>query len=194
MPVVGILALQGSFAMHAQKLNELGFNHKLVRKAENLNEVEGLIIPGGESSTLLKLLTPELEIAIQEFHAKEKPILTTCAGTILVAKNVTPTQKSLGLIDIHAYRNAYGRQLDSFITKQSEYVDSSLKCESGIDAVFIRAPKIKALTEHIKVLVKVNNEDVLVQQNNVICATFHPELATVGDIYKYFLGFLKKVI
>ncbi|MDF1795059.1 MAG: pyridoxal 5'-phosphate synthase glutaminase subunit PdxT [Coxiellaceae bacterium] len=185
--MIGVLALQGGFAAHQAHLESLGVNHCQVRKPEHLHQCEGLIIPGGESSALLKLMAPLNWLqAIAEFAAQGKMIFGTCAGLILLAKTVSPPQVSLGLIDIDVERNAYGRQLNSFIQNLSE-IDAVLAINQ-FEAVFIRAPKIKALGDKVQVLIRHQQQPVLVQQENIIVASFHPELSQDVAIHRYFVS------
>lgn len=170
---IGILAVQGDFAAHARMLSRIGVEAVELRQAGKLNEVNGLIIPGGESTTMLKFVEEEkLGDAIKSFAATGKPVFGTCAGAILVAREVNNLpQPSLGLIDITIIRNAYGRQVNSFISQ----IDTTL--EGGpLEAVFIRAPKITRIGDEVITLATHDNEPVMVQQGNILAATFHPEL------------------
>ncbi len=180
---VGILALQGDVCLHAKAFEKLGITTVLVKKPEQLDKVDGLIIPGGESTTLLKLAEPLGFLdAIKNFS---KPIFGTCAGAILLSKKVTnPDQISLGLIDITIQRNAYGRQIDSIdsLGEQHEPLGTG-----SLPMTFIRAPRITTIGNKVKVLATHNNEPVLVAQNNVLVATFHPELTNDLNVYEYWL-------
>ena len=176
MPRIGLLALQGNVALHCHALQQLGWGSREVRVPEELLGLEALIIPGGESSTLLKLMSPfRWQQAIKNFVAEGGVLFGTCAGAILLATVVTPQQESLGLIDITIERNAYGRQIDSF-TAEGQPNGTSLGCEK-MPLVFIRAPKIVAVGDQVEVLVRHDNNPVLVQQGRVLVATFHPELS-----------------
>ena len=170
---IGVLAVQGDYAAHARMLSRVGAEAVELRRAGELAAVEGLVIPGGESTTMLKFIEEErLGEAIKSFAASGKPIFATCAGAILVARAVSnPPQPSLGLIDVDVERNAYGRQVDSFISA----VDTTL-AGGRLEAVFIRAPKITRVGESVVVLATLKGEPVMVRQGNVIAATFHPEL------------------
>ena len=180
---IGILALQGGFACHAEHLETLGVNWKYVRQPSELSNIRLLIIPGGESSTLLKLMQAfAWDVVIKQFYQQGHWILGTCAGAILLAQSVTPAQASLGLIDIDIERNAYGRQLDSFIGSGEPQV-AELGTEP-FECVFIRAPKIKRIGSEVKVLLQHNNEIVMVQQERIFAATFHPELSVDLRIHK----------
>lgn len=181
----GILAIQGDFAMHARMLEQIGVPYRLVKHADELREVAALILPGGESTTMLKFFDAEgIGSAIRTFAAGGKPILGTCAGAILMAKEaVNPPQESLGLVDITIERNAYGRQIDSS-TQQGEC--PSLSGEP-VEMVFIRAPIIRRVGERVTVLGTVQGLPVLVEQGNLLAATFHPELTGNEVIHRYLL-------
>jgi 5'-phosphate synthase pdxT subunit len=190
MPRVGVLALQGDFAMHGKALDELGVEWGLVKTPAELVQVQGLIIPGGESTTLLKLMTAiDLRPALEQFHAAGHPIFGTCAGLILLAQEtIRPHQESLGFIDIVAERNAYGRQIDSFIA-----LGTPLTADLGpapLEMVFIRAPKISALHPGVTPLATCQDEVVLARQDSVLVASFHPELTTDRRVHQYFLDML----
>jgi 5'-phosphate synthase pdxT subunit len=170
---IAVLALQGDFEAHRRALDRIGVASFEARNPAELDAAEGLVIPGGESTTLWKFfeLAP-WEEAITRFAASGRPILGTCAGAIVLAREVTnPRQKSLGLIDLAVERNAYGRQADSFVgTAHAPALGGNLP------AVFIRAPRIRAAGPGVEVLATRNGEPVLARQGNVIAATFHPEL------------------
>ena len=170
---IAVLALQGDFEAHRRALDRIGIDSFEARRPEELDAAAGLVIPGGESTTLWKFfeLAP-WEEAITRFAASGRPILGTCAGAIVLAREVTnPRQKSLGLIDLAVERNGYGRQADSFVgTAQAPSLGGSLP------AVFIRAPRIRAAGPGVEVLATRDGEPVLARQGNVVAATFHPEL------------------
>ena len=170
---VGVLAVQGDYAAHAGMLKRIGVESVEVRRADQFAGLDGLIIPGGESTTMLKFVEEEqLGGAIQSLAAANKPILATCAGAILVAREVSnPPQPSLGLIDIDVARNAYGRQVESFISAVDTQLDGG-----PLEAVFIRAPRITRVGARVTTLATLNGEPVMVRQENIIAATFHPEL------------------
>ena len=172
----GVLALQGDFDAHVRSLRAIGAPAVEVRHAHEVESLAGLVIPGGESTTLLRLMADEPWFeAIRAFHARGGPILGTCAGAILLAREVTnPAQHSLGLLDVTVERNAWGRQLDSFETR----LDAP-DLGGSLQAVFIRAPRIRALGPGVEVLARLDGEPVLVRQGHVLAATFHPEIA--GD-------------
>jgi len=170
---IGVLAIQGDFAAHVRALRRIGVDAIEVRQADDLEAAEGLIIPGGESTTMLKFIEEEnLAPSITDFARLGKPIFGTCAGAILLAREVyNPAQASLGLIDIGVERNGYGRQVDSFITEVETPIEGG-----PLEAVFIRAPKIKRVGPEVEVLASLNGEPVLVRERNILAATFHPEL------------------
>jgi 5'-phosphate synthase pdxT subunit len=182
---VGILAIQGDFAMHAKMLDAMAAPWMLVKHASDLKQVSGLIIPGGESTTMLKLFDLEgIGAAIKEFAAPGKPIYGTCAGAILLAKEVlNPPQEKLGLIDITIERNAYGRQIDSSVQAG---VCPDL-ADHPVEMVFIRAPIIRRVGEGVRVLGRCGNLPVLVEQGNILAGTFHPELTDDQTVHRYFL-------
>jgi pyridoxal 5'-phosphate synthase pdxT subunit len=183
--VAGILAIQGDFAMHAKMLDRVGVPWRLVKHAREMQGVDGLILPGGESTTMLKFLTGEgMGEAVREFAAAGKPVFGTCAGAILLAGDVTgPSQETLGLMDISVERNAYGRQIDSSV-RTGECPELS---DHPIEMVFIRAPIIRRVGDRVKVLGRAEGLPVLVEQNNLLVATFHPELTEDETIHRYFL-------
>ncbi|HEY1251733.1 MAG TPA: pyridoxal 5'-phosphate synthase glutaminase subunit PdxT [Thermoanaerobaculia bacterium] len=170
---VAVLALQGDFEAHRKALLEIEVESFEAKRPRDLDDAQGLILPGGESTTLWKFFEMEpWEEKIVAFAAQGRPILGTCAGAIVLAREVTnPRQKGLGLIDIAVERNAYGRQVDSFIGE----VDAPV-LGAPMPAVFIRAPRIKRVAAFVEVLGTHAGEPVLVRQNAVVAATFHPEL------------------
>ena len=182
---IGILAIQGDFAMHAKMLDTLTAPWMLVKHPADLEAVSGLIMPGGESTTMLKLFELEgMGEAIKEFAAKGKPIYGTCAGAILLAKEVSnPQQHKLGLIDIGIERNAYGRQIDSSVQSG----DCPELADHPVEMVFIRAPIIRRVGEGVKVLGRCGDLPVLVEQDNILAGTFHPELTDDPSVHQYFL-------
>jgi len=187
---IGVLALQGDFDAHRKRLEELGAEVVLVRKPEQLDEIEALVIPGGESTTFLKLLG---EIGFQQLKdfVTTKPTFGTCAGAIMLAKEVeNPKQQGLGAMDMTVRRNAYGRQIDSFI----DAVPASAELEQGkgpLEMVFIRAPKIERLGPGVEVLARQGGDPVLVRQGRTMAATFHPELSDDTRVHAYFLGLVR---
>jgi len=170
---VAVLALQGDFEAHRRALADAGVESFEAKRPADLAGAEGLVIPGGESTTLWKFFEAEpWEEAFTAFAASGRPVLGTCAGAIVLAREVThPTQRGLGLIDIGVERNAYGRQAESFVA------DVSAPALGGpLPAVFIRAPRIRRVGPGVEVLATHDGEPVLVRQGNVSAATFHPEL------------------
>ena len=182
MKTVGILALQGDFEAHRKALERAGARALEVRTADQLAQCDGLIIPGGESSTMLKLLDIErLTDAVRQF-GERKPIYGTCAGAILLAHEVThPAQPSLDLMNISVERNAYGRQIDSRIAK--------VPVEGGaeFEAVFIRAPIIRKIGEGVNVLASYQGDPIWVEQGRHMVTTFHPELTDDPAIHRRFV-------
>ena len=180
---VGVLALQGDFEAHEKALRRAGAEPVEVRTAAQLDDVDALIIPGGESTTMLKLIDSEgMFEALRDF-GERRPVFGTCAGAILLASEVSnPPQPSLGLMDIAIERNAYGRQLQSRVTHLApEGLDGDL------EAVFIRAPIIRRVGEEAKVLARYAGDPVLVEQGRHLVATFHPELSGDARVHKLFL-------
>jgi len=178
---VGVLAIQGDFDAHKKRLEELGAEVVLVRKPEQLDEIDGLVIPGGESGAFLKILGERGFAKLKEF-VRLKPTFGTCAGAIMLAKEVTnPDQPGLGALDIRIRRNAYGRQIDSSIR-------TGRFGESPIEMVFIRAPKIEQLGPHVEVLATEGNDPVVVRQGKAMAATFHPELSDDPRVHQAFLA------
>ena len=191
-PIVGVLALQGDFAAHAAAVHDSGGKAVEVRTALELHAVDALIIPGGESTTMLKLIGVEnLTGPLAEF-GKTKPIFGFCAGAILLAKDVThPAQFSFKLLDITVERNAYGRQVNSTIVQLSGGDLQGALAGLELEAVFIRAPIIRRTGPGVKVLATYNGDPVLVQQGLHMAATFHPELAKFNPVHKLFIEGLK---
>ncbi len=183
---VGILAVQGDFELHAKMLGRIGTPWKLVKHASDLEGVGGLIMPGGESTTMLKFFANEgIGPAIEKFAEQGTPIFGTCAGAILLAKEVlNPPQESLGLLDVGIERNAYGRQIDSSVRKG----ECPELAAQPVEMVFIRAPIIRRLGEAVRVLGRCDGLPVLVEQENILAATFHPELSEDETIHRYFLS------
>jgi pyridoxal 5'-phosphate synthase pdxT subunit len=185
---IGVLALQGDFDAHRRRLEELGAEVVLIKKPEQLDKIDGLIIPGGESGTFLKLLGEEGFEKLKQF-VRLKPTFGTCAGAILLATEVeNPQQAGLGAIDIRIRRNAYGRQLDSSI-REGQLLQSSLNHKPGspLEMVFIRAPRIERVGQAVEVIATEGKDAVAVRQGRAMAATFHPELAPDPRIHKAFL-------
>src|SRR5450755_2459512 len=163
---VGILSLQGDFEAHARTLQALGVEPVFVRKAADLNGIDGLIIPGGESTTMLKLLREEALLGPVADFGRRRPVFGTCAGAILLAAGVSqPAQESLGLMDIDVERNAYGRQIDSRVAHVTPEAEFAARTHEGeMEAVFIRAPVIRRVGAHARVLARYKGDPVLVEQ------------------------------
>ena len=183
---VGILAIQGDYAMHAKMLERIAAPWKLVKHASELEEVSGLILPGGESTTMLKFFEGEgMGEAIKRFAGAGQPVFGTCAGAILLAREVSnPPQASLGLLDIAIERNAYGRQVDSSVRKG----ECPEIASQPLEMVFIRAPIIRRTGPGVRVLGRCDDLPVLVEQGNLLAATFHPELTQDETLHRYFVG------
>jgi len=182
--IIGVLAIQGDFAAHARALQRIGANAIEVRRAQDLDAVSGLIIPGGESTTMLKFIEEEtLGEPIRSFARIGKPIFGTCAGAILLARRVNnPPQVSLGLIDIIVERNGYGRQVESFIAEAETALAGG-----PLEAVFIRAPRITGLGPNAETVASLDGEPILVRENNILAATFHPELTEDTRLHRLFI-------
>ncbi len=182
-PRIGVLAIQGDYAAHAAALSEAGAEPVEVRLPRQLGSLDGIILPGGESTTILRFLEKDNFFAsLREFCLK-KPVFGTCAGSILLAREVrNPAQQSLAALDCVAERNAYGRQIDSSIVT----VEAALP-GGPLEMVFIRAPRLVELGPTVEVLARRDNDPVLVRQGTVLAATFHPELSADRRIHKYFV-------
>ncbi len=190
MKKVGVLSLQGDFAAHGAALERAGAVPVFVREREQLGQIDGLILPGGESTTMLKLLHYEdLFEDIAEF-GRRKPVFGTCAGAILMAKDVeNPAQESFGLVDIAIERNAYGRQIDSRVVQIQPFPDFESRTAPGeMKAVFIRAPIIRRIEDGVRVLAIYQGDPVLIEQGQYLVATFHPELTEDARVHSLFLS------
>ena len=182
-PIIGVLAIQGNFASHASALSEAGAEPVEIRKPEQLAGLDGLVLPGGESTTMLRFLEKHRFFeALQEFCCR-KPIFGTCAGAILLARQVLhPPQRSLGVLDAVVERNAYGRQIDSaIVTAQTTLAGGPL------EMVFIRAPRIVETGPGVEVLAKREDFATLVRQAGILAATFHPELSHDRRVHRLFV-------
>jgi pyridoxal 5'-phosphate synthase pdxT subunit len=186
---VGVLAIQGDFEAHRKALERAGAEAVEVRKAVELDSLDGLVIPGGESTTMLKILGEERMLEPLSRFGESRPIFGTCAGAILLAKDVAnPAQFSLGLMDIGVERNAYGRQLDSRVVRiQAAPEFAGLAGEDGLEAVFIRAPIIRRTGPAVRVYLRYAGDPVLVGQGRHLAATFHPELSSDERVHRMFL-------
>ena len=196
---IGVLALQGDFDAHRRRLEQLGAEVVLVKKPEQLDEIDGLVIPGGESGTFLNLLGQAGLEKLKEFVAV-KPTFGTCAGAILLANEVdNPKQEGLGALDIRIRRNAYGRQIDSSIREGKFLQDKmgndkrpALPTEdSPLEMVFIRAPKIERVGPGVEVIATEGDDPVAVRQGRVMAATFHPELSDDTRVHQAFLDLVR---
>ena len=189
MKRVGVLSLQGDFAAHGAALERAGAAPVYVRERAQLGEIDGLILPGGESTTMLKLLRYENLLDDLAEFGRRKPMFGTCAGAILMARGVThPAQESLGLMDIVVERNAYGRQLDSRVVKLNPSPEFEKRTAPGkLEAVFIRAPIIRGAGARVRVLAEYAGDAVLVEQGRHLVATFHPELTSDARVHSLFL-------
>lgn len=182
---VGVLALQGAFAAHSDCLQSLGCETREIRSPLDMGDVDALVMPGGESSTMSQLLLSSGLFDVIDQRIKDgMPVFGTCAGMILLASEILdgrPDQRSFSAIDISVRRNAFGRQIDSF--------ESTISTSVGdFHGVFIRAPRIERVGPGVDVVGQLNGEPVLVQQNNILAASFHPELAGDARMHQYFLN------
>lgn len=183
---VGVLALQGAFREHQQALEACGADTCQIRLPEHLNQIDALVIPGGESTTMGKLLIEyQLLEPIKEMGQKGLPIFGTCAGMIVLANNIVGSnQLSLGLMDISVERNAFGRQVDSF---EGKFLIPALG-EPDFNAVFIRAPYIDSVGPDVKVMAEYQGKIVMAEEKNFLAAAFHPELTDDLRLHKYFIN------
>ena len=185
---VGVLALQGDYAAHAEALREAGADAVLVRKPEQLEGLDGLVIPGGESTTFLKFLERDGFLDSLRTFTAATPTFGTCAGCILLANEVLhPAQASLGLLDATVERNAYGRQIDSTIEQSP-----TLLGPEPLEMVYIRAPRITRAGKDVTVLAERQGFPVLVRQGHLLAATFHPELSTDRRVHRYFVQMVRE--
>ena len=183
----GVLALQGDWAAHGEVLARLADEVVEVRSARDLESVDALVIPGGESTTMLRLMRPEgLAAQIGQRVASGMPVLGTCAGLILLARRIEPTQPSLGVLDVDVMRNAYGRQVHSSVAVVELHPDVGQPRE--MDGVFIRAPKITRVGDGVEVLGRCDGEPVIVRQGRIVASTFHPELARDDRLHRLALA------
>ena len=195
-PRIGVLAIQGDYAAHADALRESGAEPVLVRKPEELTgpdaKLDGLIIPGGESTTFLKFLERDGFLESLRSFAGAKPTFGTCAGCILLATKVLhPPQASLGVLDATVERNAYGRQIDSSIEETSTRLGANF--DTGpLETVYIRAPRIQSVGSSIRVLAERDGFPVLVRQGHLLAATFHPELSADRRVHRYFVDMVRE--
>ncbi|HEX2483362.1 MAG TPA: pyridoxal 5'-phosphate synthase glutaminase subunit PdxT [Methylomirabilota bacterium] len=182
---IGVLALQGDFALHAEALRRAAVEPVEVRKPGALDDVDGLILPGGESTTLLHLMDAwDFEPAIRAFHASGRSLFGTCAGLIVLAREVEgPRQPSFGLVDVTVERNSYGRQRESFEAETRAALGGG---DDPLRMVFIRAPRIRRAGPGVEVLARHGGDPVLAREGSVLVATFHPELTSDLTVHRYF--------
>lgn len=185
----GVLALQGDFEAHQKALDRAGASAVQVRTAADLDNIDGLVIPGGESTTMLRILKDEALLEPLARFGRERPIFGTCAGAILIATEVSnPTQESLGLVDMAIERNAYGRQLDSRVVYLMPEEEFLLRAGQGeLETVFIRAPIIRRVGNGARVYLRYNGDPVLLALGRHLVATFHPELTRDDRIHRLFV-------
>lgn len=187
-PHIGVLAIQGDYAAHAEALLESGAEPLEVRKPEHLNGLDGLILPGGESTTILRFLEKQNFFAVLKSFCGSNPVFGTCAGAILLARAVrNPAQQSLGALDAVVERNAYGRQIDSTILNEETELAGG-----PLEMVFIRAPRIVETGAGVEVLARRDGWPTLVKQGAVMAATFHPELSTDRRVHRLFVETVDK--
>ncbi len=181
---IGIVAIQGDYEAHARALDRLGVEYTYVRLPDDLAGVAGVILPGGESTTHLKVMREEgLFAALKEFAANGGALFGTCAGAILLARDVHgPAQESLGLLDVAILRNGYGRQLASEV-----HSGPSKLSDKPLEMVFIRAPIIESVGKSVEILAEDGGHPVLVQQGRIVASTFHPELTSDTTVHAHFL-------
>jgi 5'-phosphate synthase pdxT subunit len=194
--IIGVLALQGDFDAHRRRLEELGAKVVLVKKPEQLDQIDGLVIPGGESGTFLKLLGDAGFEKLKQF-VKAKPTFGTCAGAILLASEIeNPPQVGLGALNIRIRRNAYGRQIDSsiregkFVSNLNHHLKEQTASDAPLEMVFIRAPKIVQVGAGVEVLATEGSDPVAVRQGRAMAATFHPELSDDTRVHQAFLDLI----
>jgi pyridoxal 5'-phosphate synthase pdxT subunit len=184
---IGVLAIQGDYEAHKARLEQLGAEVTLVRKPEQLDAIDGIVIPGGESSTFLNFLAERGFLEKLRDFVSTKPTFGTCAGAILLAKHVeNPPQQSLEAMDIRIRRNAYGRQLESSIREAQSTLG-----KKPLEMVFIRAPKIVGTGKSVEVLATAGDDPVLVRQGKILAATFHPELSDDTRVHQEFVKMVK---
>ena len=184
---VGIVALQGDYAAHAEALRSSDVEIVLVRVPEELADLDGLVIPGGESTALIKLLTRENMFEAMQKFAMTKPVFGTCAGCIILANEVLPSaQRSLAVLDIAVQRNAYGRQINSRVA-----LEDCAFSGGKIEMVFIRAPRIVRVGAGVEILAQYGGFPALVRQKNILAATFHPELSVDFRVHRFFCTIIR---
>ncbi len=189
-PRIGVLAIQGDYAAHAEALAACGAEPVEIRNPEELEELDGLILPGGESTTMLKFLAKRHFFDVLKTYCSTHPVFGTCAGAILLAREVrNPAQRSLGVLDAVVERNAYGRQIDSTILSAKTELDGG-----PLEMVFIRAPRIVAVGAGVEVLARREGSPVLVRQGHTMAATFHPELSSDRRVHQAFVEIVASAV
>lgn len=190
MTTIGILALQGAFIEHQQRFDTLGAETVQIRLPKHLDGIDGLVIPGGESTTIGKLATEYGLIDPLRDFARTQATWGTCAGLIFLAKNIgVEAQPILGLMDIEVDRNAFGRQIDSF---ETELTVSGLSTDDPFHAVFIRAPIVRHASKNVDILAQLDDGGIVaVRQNHLLATAFHPELTNDNRIHEYFYGIVE---
>jgi len=188
-PRIGVLAIQGDFAAHARALEEAGADAVEVRKPGQLDGLDGLILPGGESTTFLKFLERDGFLQSLQRFVEQKPAFGTCAGCILLARNVShPAQESLAVLNISVERNAYGRQIDSAIRTGETRLPGG-----PLEMVYIRAPRISSVGPDVEVIAERDGYPVLVRQGKLLAATFHPELSSDRRVHQLFVDMVREI-
>jgi pyridoxal 5'-phosphate synthase pdxT subunit len=182
--IIGILGIQGGFSKHQDTVNSLGYKSLIVKTAADLQKVDKLIIPGGESTTMRLLLKKHGLWPMLEEFTKTNPVFGTCAGAILLAKTINNHEESLAAIDINIKRNSYGRQIASFVTNLDVTLNHKI---IRVPSMFIRAPQVTQVGSNVHVLAKYDNLPVLLQEQHIMVATFHPELTNDTTICDYFI-------
>jgi len=191
---IGVLALQGDFREHISAIKKCGYEADVIKFPHQLSLVDGLIIPGGESTTMAKLIKKyDFKPALDTFFKNKKPIFGTCAGLILLAEKTGIPGLNLKYIDIDVERNAYGRQVDSFEQKVKLY-NGFINTDKDFNAIFIRAPKIIRIGKSINVLSSVDDNIILARHENVLVCSFHPELTDDLRIHMYFMDMVKESV
>jgi len=182
--VIGVLALQGAFREHIKAIRKAGANAVEIKFPDDMKVLDGLIVPGGESTTISKLIEKyKFKEYLDDFYMSGKPMFGTCAGMILFAREIKDENFGLGYINIKVERNSYGRQIDSF----HEFVELSFDKTKKFEAIFIRAPRVISIGPEVDILSKINNNVILARQKNVLVSSFHPELQEDMRIHGYFL-------
>lgn len=189
---VGILALQGDFEAHGKALAAVGLTARPVLTEREIRDVEALVLPGGESTTMWKLMErTRIEETLREVILDGLPVFATCAGAILLSRRITnPERHGLGVLDVTTQRNYYGRQLDSAVLNLTD-LDTRVLGSDPLEAVFIRAPRFTGLGPNVKVLARRDGDPVLVEEGNILAATFHPELSRDTRIHRRFCDILR---